>query len=111
MAFPEAAEKPFGGHDVPAYRVRDRMFAMMATGDGRVSFWCKALPGAQDVLVGGDPERFFVPPYVGHKGWIGVRLDVEGVNWGLVAELVRDSYILTAPKRLATEVRPGEEER
>jgi predicted DNA-binding protein (MmcQ/YjbR family) len=109
MAFPEAVEKPFGGHDVPAYRVRDRMFAMMATGDGRVSFWCKALPGAQDVLVGGDPEHFFVPPYVGHKGWIGVRLDVDGVNWGLVAELVRDSYVLTAPKRLAASVQPKEE--
>jgi predicted DNA-binding protein (MmcQ/YjbR family) len=101
MAFPEAAEKPFSGHDAPAYRVRDRMFAMMAIGDGRISFWCKALPGAQDVLVAGDPERFFVPPYVGHKGWIGVRLDVPGVDWDLVEELVRDSYVMTAPKRLS----------
>jgi predicted DNA-binding protein (MmcQ/YjbR family) len=104
MALPEAREKPFGGHDVPAWRVRDKMFVMVAAGDGRVSFWCKALPGAQDVLVDGDPERFFVPPYVGNKGWIGVRLDVDGVNWGLVEELVRDSYVMTAPKRLAAQM-------
>lgn len=104
MALPEAHEKPFGGHDVPAWRVRDKMFVMVATGDGRVSFWCKALPGAQDILVDGDPDRFFVPPYVGHKGWIGVRLDVGGVDWGLIEELVRDSYVMTAPKRVAAQM-------
>ena len=100
MGLPEAHEKPFGGHEAPAWRVRDKMFAMMVTGDDRLSFWCKGAPGAQDVLVSGDPERFFVPPYVGHKGWIGVRLDVDRVDWGLIEELVRESYIMTAPKKL-----------
>jgi predicted DNA-binding protein (MmcQ/YjbR family) len=104
MALPEAHEKPFGGHDAPAWRIRDKLFAMMVTGDGRLSFWCKGAPGAQDVLVSGDPERFFVPPYVGHKGWIGVRLDVAGVEWGLIEELVRDSYIMTAPKKVAAQL-------
>jgi predicted DNA-binding protein (MmcQ/YjbR family) len=101
MAFPEAHEKAFGGHEPPAWRIRDKMFAMVATGDGRTSVWMKAQPGAQDVLVGGDPERFFVPPYVGHKGWIGVRLDAGDVPWAMLEDLVADSYRLTAPKRLA----------
>jgi len=104
MGLPGAHEKPFGGHEAPAWRVRDKMFVMVSTGDGRISFWCKGAPGAQDVLVDGDPQRFFVPPYVGHKGWIGVRLDVDGVNWGLIEELVRDSYVLTAPTKLAAQM-------
>ncbi len=100
MRFPEAHEKAFGGHDPPAFRVRDKMFAMVSTGDGRVSVWMKAQPGAQEVLVGGDPERFFVPPYVGKNGWIGIRLDVDGLQWGMIEDLVDDSYRMTAPKRL-----------
>lgn len=100
MAFPEAVEKSFGGHEPPAFRVRDKIFASVSTGDGRVSAWMKAAPGAQDVLVSGDPERFFVPPYVGKKGWVGVRLDVDGVPWGMIEDLVADSYRLIAPKRL-----------
>ena len=101
MVFPEAVEKAFGGHEPPAFRVRDKMFAMVATGDGNVSVWMKALPGALDVLVGGDTERFFSPPYVGSKGWIGVRLDLPGVPWPIVEELVTDSYRLIAPRRLS----------
>ena len=98
LALPEAAEKEAWGD--PTFRVRERIFAMRKRGDGRVSLWCKAPPGAQAVLVGADPERFFVPPYVGHKGWIGVRLDA-GPDWGEVAALVERSYRMTAPKRLA----------
>lgn len=99
LAFPEATEKESWGTD-PTFRVRDKIFAMQKAGDGRVSLWCKAPPGAQDVLVGADPARFFVPPYVGHRGWIGVRLDVP-TDWDEVADLVADSYRLAAPKRLA----------
>jgi predicted DNA-binding protein (MmcQ/YjbR family) len=99
LALPEATEKESWGAD-PTFRVRDRIFAMRKAGDGRVSLWCKAPPGAQDVLVGADPARFFVPPYVGHHGWVGVRLDVP-TDWDEVADLVADSYRLTAPKRLA----------
>ena len=80
--------------------VRDKMFAMVSTGDARVSVWTKAGPGAQDVLVDGDPERFFVPLYVGRNGWIGIRLDVDGPQWGMIEDLVDDSYRMTAPKRL-----------
>ena len=73
---------------------------MEKRGDGRISLWCKAPAGSQMVLVGADPERFFVPPYVGHKGWVGVRLDHEP-DWDEVAAIVRRSYRLIAPKRLA----------
>jgi predicted DNA-binding protein (MmcQ/YjbR family) len=102
LALPEATEKPFGGHTDPTWRVRDKIFVMFNGADhgDEVSLWCKAPPGAQDVLVAGDPARFFVPPYVGHNGWVGVRLDLP-VDWDFVAGLVTDSYRLTAPKRLA----------
>lgn len=99
LAFPEATEKESWGTD-PTFRVRDKIFAMQKVGDGRVSLWCKAPAGAQDVLVGADPARFFAPPYVGHHGWIGVRLDVP-TDWDEVGDLLADSYRLTAPKRLA----------
>ncbi len=66
LALPGATEKEAWGD--PTFRVRDRIFALAKRGDGRVSVWRKAPPGSQAVLVGADPERFFVPPYVGHKG-------------------------------------------
>ena len=101
LALPEAAER--GGVVEHTFRVRDKIFAMFLDnhhGDGRVAMWCKAPPGAQDVLVGSDPARYFVPPYVGHHGWVGVLLDPPP-DWDDVADLVVDSYRLTAPKRLA----------
>src|SRR5918994_947744 len=99
LALPGAVEK--GAWGDPTFRVRDKIFAMEKRGDGRVSLWCKAPPGSKMVLVGADPERFFVPPYVGHKGWVGVRLD-RGPDWEEVALLVRRSYRLIAPKSLAS---------
>ncbi len=98
LALPEAAEKEAWGD--PTWRVRGRIFAMEKRGDGRVSVWCKAPHGSQEVLVGADPARFFVPPYVGAKGWIGIRLDDEP-DWAEVAGLIRRSYRLIAPQRLA----------
>ena len=98
LALPEAVEKPFGGHTAPAFRVRDKMFASCM--ESRPAVTMKAPPGAQEILVGADPETFFVPPYVGSKGWIGVCLDGR-VDWDVLAELVRDSYRMTAPKSLA----------
>jgi predicted DNA-binding protein (MmcQ/YjbR family) len=98
LALPEATEKLAWGD--PTFRVRDRIFAMPKRGDGRLSMWCKAPPGAQAVLVGADPARLFVPPYVGPKGWVGMRLD-ERPDWAEVAALVHRSYRLVAPKRLA----------
>lgn len=104
LALPEAAERfTFGG---PTFRVREKIFAMPRDRDGRVSVWMKAPPHSQEILVGTDPERFFVPPYVGSKGWVGMRLDA-GADWDEVAALVRRSYRLIAPKRLAARVPEG----
>jgi predicted DNA-binding protein (MmcQ/YjbR family) len=100
LALPEAKEKTFGGHTTPTFRVRDKIFASYETIDRRPALTCKAPPGAQAVLVGADSERYFVPPYVGHNGWVGVRLDGQ-VDWAFIAELVTESYRMTAPKRIA----------
>jgi predicted DNA-binding protein (MmcQ/YjbR family) len=99
LALPDASEKLAWGD--PTWRVRDKMFALQKGNHegGRPSVWCKAPPGAQEILVGSDSTRFFVPPYVGHKGWIGVYLDVP-VDWPELTDLVEDSYRLVAPKRL-----------
>ncbi|MEV0665754.1 MmcQ/YjbR family DNA-binding protein [Actinomadura luteofluorescens] len=98
MALPEATEKPFGGHTAPSFRVRDKLFAM--TSEDGLTLTFKAGPGVQDALVSEAPERFFVPKYVGVKGWIGARLDVDH-DWDEMAELIEDSYRLIAPKRLS----------
>ncbi len=97
LSFPEAEEKPFGGHTAPSYRVRDKLFVMTSE-DGR-SMTLKGRPGVQEALVQSDPERFYAPPYVGSKGWIGVRLDADQ-DWEEIAELIEESYRMTAPKRL-----------
>jgi predicted DNA-binding protein (MmcQ/YjbR family) len=98
LALPEATEQ--GGVGDPTFRVRDKIFAMQHGMKGRPSMWCKAPPGVQDALVATDPDRFFVPPYVGHHGWVGVFLDVT-LDWDEVADLVEESYRMTAPKRLS----------
>lgn len=97
LSLPEAAEKPFGGHTAPSYRVRDKLFVM--TSEDGLSMTFKAGPGVQEALVAEDPERFFVPKYVGPKGWVGARLDIDH-DWDEMAELIEDSYRLIAPKRL-----------
>jgi hypothetical protein len=104
LAFPEAVEKSFGGHTSPAFRVRDKLFVMVSE-DG-TSMTCKARPGVQHALVGDDPQRFFVPAYVGHKGWVGIRLDVAQ-DWEELADLAEESYRMTAPKRVAAQLDEG----
>lgn len=96
LSMPDVAEVQAWGD--PTFRVRNKIFAMHKIGRGRISVWCKALPGAQQLLVAKAPDRFFVPPYVGHHGWIGIRLDVD-VKWEELERLVEMSYRLTAPKR------------
>ena len=102
LALPEAVEKETWGD--PTFRVRDKIFAMQKAGDGRISLWCKAPPGSQMVLVGADPERFFVPPYVGHRGWIGVRLD-HNVDWPQLEALIEMSHAHAAPLPSARKAR------
>ncbi|WP_431918945.1 MmcQ/YjbR family DNA-binding protein [Nonomuraea jabiensis] len=100
LALPEVTERP--SHGEPTWFVRGKKtFVMFADHhhDDRLAFWCAAPPGAQGELVAEDPERFFRPPYVGHRGWLGVYLDVE-VDWAEVAEIVADAYRQIAPKSL-----------
>ncbi len=97
LRFPEATEKPFGGHTAPSFRVRDKLFLTRSEDGGHLM--CKALPGVQEILVASDPDRFFVPPYLGAKGWIGIRVDA-GLDWDELGELAEESYRLIAPKRL-----------
>jgi hypothetical protein len=107
LQLPEVVEKPFGGHTAPAFRVRDKLFVM--TSEDGSSLTLKAPKGVQAIVVGSDGERFFVPKYVGPKGWIGVRLDLRAEpDWDDLAEMIAESYCLTAPKRLAAQVGPPE---
>jgi hypothetical protein len=68
-------------------------------GAGRPAVWCKASRANQALMVSAEPERFFVPPYVGPSGWVGVWLDRE-VDWSELSGFLRDAYLLVAPKRL-----------
>lgn len=99
LALPEAVEA--GGVGNPTWKVRGKLFAMRHSLHElkRWSLWLKAEPGLQEALVGASPERYFVPPYVGHHGWIGAYLDVDQ-DWDELAGLIEDSYCRTAPKRL-----------
>ena len=99
---PEVTTVPSGRHI--GFQVRGRTFAWYVDdehGDGRVAVLCKAPTGGNSALVASDPHRFYLPNYVGHRGWVALRLDLHDVDWGEVAELVCDSYRLVAPRRLA----------
>lgn len=98
LGLPDATEKEAWGD--PTWRVRDRIFAMQKGNykDGRPSLWLAAPMGAQQPLVESDPERYFVPPYVGKHGWIGVYLDGRKVDWAVVAYLIEESYRIIAAR-------------
>ena len=105
LALPEAHEVEAWGE--PTFRIRNKIFAMYANGnnhhgDGRDSVWCKSTLVTQDLLVHTHPEQFFVPPYVGPSGWVGIWLD--RADWDALMELLEHSYRLIAPKRLLTQL-------
>jgi hypothetical protein len=99
LAFPETLEKI--SHGSPTFWGGKKTFASFHDnhhGDGRVALWLKLPPGAQEELVEAQPKLFFVPPYVGPSGWVGVLLEGK-VDWGLIASLLEDGYRSVAPKR------------
>jgi hypothetical protein len=101
LALPETSERL--SHGAPTFFIKEkRSFLMVLTnhhGDGRFAIWCAAGPGVQQLLVEAEPERFFVPPYVGHRGWLGYRLD-RGLDWDELAGIVEDAYAEVAPPKL-----------
>jgi predicted DNA-binding protein (MmcQ/YjbR family) len=109
LGLPEAHE--IEAWERPTFRVRNKIFTMPRERNGEwPSIWCKAAPGVQTLLVTGDPETFYAPPYVGPKGWIGIALD-GNAELDYVTSLLEESYRLVAPKilvkRLDGQVSPG----
>jgi hypothetical protein len=101
LALPETSERP--SHGAPAFFVLDKKCFVMYLddhhGDGRLALWCAAPEGAQELLVSAAPDEYFRPPYVGHRGWIGMRLDRD-LEWEEITGVIEDAFLTVAPKRL-----------
>ena len=102
LALAEAHEVTAWGE--PTFRVRNKQFAMYASphthhGNGRPSVWCKSTVENQELMIAAAPHRFFVPPYVGASGWVGIWLD-RRPRWREIDEILADAHRLVAPKRL-----------
>ncbi|MFN2593720.1 MAG: MmcQ/YjbR family DNA-binding protein [Actinomycetota bacterium] len=99
LGLPETNERL--SHGSPTFFIRDKKtFATFLDdhhGDGRLALWCAAPTGMQQTLIAGAPEHYFVPPYVGHRGWVGVRLD-RALDWDEVAGVLEEAFLTVAPK-------------
>ena len=106
LALPEVTERP--SHGAPTWFVRGKNAFVTLWADGHHDndfphLWCAAAPGVQPELVAAEPDKFFRPPYVGGRGWIGVRLDGD-LDWTEIAELCQDAYRAIAPARLIAQL-------
>ncbi|HEV7746238.1 MAG TPA: MmcQ/YjbR family DNA-binding protein [Pyrinomonadaceae bacterium] len=102
-SFPEVVVDPAGESHL-AFRIRKRIFAYYLFdhhGDGMIAFTCKSTLSEQRRLIQEDPVSFFVPKYLGSRGWIAIRLDLDEVDWDTLTELARRAYQETAPRKLA----------
>jgi hypothetical protein len=112
LSMPETSERV--SHGAPTFFIREKLSFVTYHdnhhGDGRLAIWCAAPPGAQSLLVESAPDRYFVPAYVGHLGWIGVRLDRDA-EWNEIAGAVEDAYLARAPKKLIAAIRERSLER
>jgi hypothetical protein len=97
LALPAATERL--SHGEPTWFVGDKKvfvtFANNHHGDGRIAFWCAAPAGAQEAVVDSDPVRFFRPPYVGYRGWLGVRVDLD-LDWEEIERIVGEAHAMVA---------------
>ena len=104
-AFPQTNERL--SHGSPTFFLRDKKtfanFHADHHGDGRTAIWFAAPPGVQEQLVDDEPERYFRPPYVGHRGWVGLRVDVDRDD-DEIAAVLREAYLHIAPKTLAKQL-------
>ena len=104
LALPAVNERP--SHGSPTFFIQDKKTFVSFVGEHhgrRLAFWCAAAPGAAAELISEDPDRFFRPPYVGHRGWLGVHVDTEP-DWPEIAEIILDAYRQVAPKRLLAQL-------
>ncbi len=105
---PEVELRPGGEHGRHlGFGVRNKTFAYFTHdhhGDGRLALICRAPAGEQAVLTSHQPDQFFVPPYLGHRGWVGMWLDVAELDWSEATEMMIEAYRLAAPKRLAAKM-------
>ena len=101
LSLPETTER--ASHGAPSFFVRDKVCFVNYMDDhhddGRLALWCACPPGMREGLVKAEPEHYFVPPYVGVRGWIGVRLD-RGIDWDDVERVIREAYLAVAPKTI-----------
>jgi hypothetical protein len=105
VALPEVERSVHGTH--ATFTVRKKNFAYFLDdhhGDGIVAVSCRAAPGENEALIASDPERYYMPSYVGPRGWVALRIDTPKVDWDEVADLVTEAYLLAAPKRLAAQL-------
>ena len=102
LSLPETTER--ASHGAPSFFIRDKVCFVNYMDDhhddGRLALWCACPPGMREGLVKAEPEHYFVPPYVGVRGWIGVRLD-RGIDWDDVERVIREAYLAVAPKKIA----------
>jgi predicted DNA-binding protein (MmcQ/YjbR family) len=88
-----------------AFRIRKKIFGYYSFdhhGDGKIAMYCKSSLSEQRRLIREDAESFFVPAYLGSRGWVAIRLDLEDVDWETVTDLLKRAYLETAPRKLAT---------
>ena len=112
LALPQTVEKEAWG-ECTFRVVGGTMFAMTDNNhhdSGHVAVWVKAPPMVQEILVNSAPKTFFRPPYMGHKGWVGVRIDGK-VDWNQLAGILRDGYLMSAPGKLRAALSPPTEKR
>ena len=103
LALPEVTERP--SHGAPTWFVRDKKTFVTFWVDGHHDLefphlWMAAPLGVQQELVASEPERFFRPPYVGHRGWIGVRMDRTDIDWDEITAMVAEAFRVVAPAKL-----------
>jgi phosphoribosylglycinamide formyltransferase-1 len=109
LALPEAVRQDMGQH--ASFQIRKRIFAYFLNdhhGDGIVSIACKALRGENGALAAAQPDRFYLPAYIGPRGWVALRLDVGETDWEEVGDLIKVSYKQIAPRKLAVAVKLGD---
>ena len=110
LALPETNERL--SHGAPTFFVRDKKTFVIFQENHDANWpaiWCHAPEGVQGAVIEHDPARFFRPPYVGPRGWVGVRLDQE-VDWEMIADLIEDAYAMVAPRRLLARLPSREQE-